>query len=425
MNSEIFWLIYFCCNAFRIYTIYLFFNVFFSESKYSKRREILCYVLFFVVNSTIYYFFKIPVFNLIVNITGFFLLTLNYNSSFRKRGIVIFILYLMMVSLEVALTYLFTSIYINVLIPNTLEYIYIPISTSLLLYIIANLFEKISDVRKNIKIPILYWIMLAGIPASSLYMLVLTQTKDIQMHSIAIAAILILFINFAVFYLYNSVIVELQNKMEKELLRQENLFYNKQIEQMESTLNSTRKIQHDIRNHWMAISAFAKSNNTTEIIEYMEEILPIALQSNQMVSTGNKGIDSILNYKSNEALQQNIEINIDTQIPENLNIASSDCIIILGNLLDNAIHATKELNTNKFIDVKLRYNRGQLYLSIINPFKKDIIVANNKIITSNTDKDSHGYGLENVESAVSKYNGLIEINHDNNIFNVSITLYVY
>ena len=424
MMSGTFLFVYLCCNAFRAYIISLFFKVFFSEEKTPKKVEILSYIAFFIINSAVYIFIKIPVLNLIVNIIGFYLLTLNYNGSIRKRLLAVFLVYLTMLCIEVAFVYLFSHVHIDVFHANSLEYVYIPISTTIAFYIVSILLNKISDLKNNIKIPVGYWIMLAGIPTASLYMLVLVQAKSINLFSIGLCASLVLFINFAVFYLYNKVIIDLHNQMEKELLKQENLFYNRQIEQMESALSTTRKIQHDFRNHWMAITSFAENDNNTDLIQYMKEIHPIALKTNQWISTGNKSIDSILNYKIQEASNRNISIYKDIKIPENLNIAASDCVIILGNLLDNAITAVEHLNKNRSIQLTLKYDRGLLLLNIENEFSGKINKEGNKILSTKNDYKLHGYGLENVKSTIEKYQGSMDINHENNIFSIAIVMYI-
>lgn len=41
-----------------------------------------------------------------------------------------------------------------------------------------------------------------------------------------------------------------------------------------------------------------------------------------------------------------------------------------------------------------------------------------------TRQKNHGYGLKSVKEVVEKYNGTIEIKTDNNIFTITVVLYV-
>ena len=44
---------------------------------------------------------------------------------------------------------------------------------------------------------------------------------------------------------------------------------------------------------------------------------------------------------------KNIDVTLDLHIPEKLNVQSFDLVVILGNLLDNAIEATSKLQGEK------------------------------------------------------------------------------
>ena len=44
-------------------------------------------------------------------------------------------------------------------------------------------------------------------------------------------------------------------------------------------------------------------------------------------------------------------------------------------------------------------------------------------IISQKKEGLHGFGLRNIKKALEKYDGYLEINHDDNIFSVGILLY--
>ena len=71
-------------------------------------------------------------------------------------------------------------------------------------------------------------------------------------------------------------------------------------------------------------------------------------------------------------------------------------VIILGNLLDNAIEACEKVNTDKYIDILMRYEDGCIILNIKNSFNQVINRAGNEFITLKKDKDLHGIGIKSV-----------------------------
>lgn len=65
-----------------------------------------------------------------------------------------------------------------------------------------------------------------------------------------------------------------------------------------------------------------------------------------------------------------------------------------------------------------------LLIKVTNPFKTAIKREKGVIVTSKKDKENHGYGLKSVNEAVEKYNGTVNINPDNDIFTVTVVLYI-
>lgn len=98
--------------------------------------------------------------------------------------------------------------------------------------------------------------------------------------------------------------------------------------------------------------------------------------------------------------------------------------IILGNLLDNAIEASSKVEENPYINVKLKYDKGRLFLQVANPYAGELIEKSGKFITTKADKDNHGIGLESVKKVIQKYSGTMSVDYDDNIFSVVILMYL-
>jgi sensor histidine kinase regulating citrate/malate metabolism len=61
-------------------------------------------------------------------------------------------------------------------------------------------------------------------------------------------------------------------------------------------------------------------------------------------------------------------------------------------------------------------------MKIRNYYNNQLKFNNNNIVTSkNNDNNEHGFGIKSMKCIAHKYNGDIYINHNNNIF--SLTLY--
>ena len=140
--------------------------------------------------------------------------------------------------------------------------------------------------------------------------------------------------------------------------------------------------------------------------------------------TGNVVIDSIVNFKLQEAEKEGIDIRIDLNIPKDLKVPSFDITVILGNLLDNSLNAVRKLEKNRYINIMMKYTKGRLILKMENSFNGIIIKKEGIIYTSESDKKNHGLGLESVKTVLEEYDGTIEFEYDDSKFHTALLMYV-
>ena len=87
-------------------------------------------------------------------------------------------------------------------------------------------------------------------------------------------------------------------------------------------------------------------------------------------------------------------------IPKDMGLPFSDAVTILGNLLDNALHASvsRQLQTGAFqssVDLSVIWQQGTLFLHMSNPCAADTVA-------------DYGIGMKNVEEVVRKYSGTMK-----------------
>jgi len=122
-------------------------------------------------------------------------------------------------------------------------------------------------------------------------------------------------------------------------------------------------------------------------------------------------------------------------IPPALNVEPSDIAVILGNLLDNALHAVRNVPEKKIM-LDIESSKGTLVIVIKNTYDGIVrCAAGDKNVSAGFAADfvaglasrktgkEHGYGLKNIRRAVDKYNGLLEITHDAGTFSAMVFLY--
>ncbi|MDD4715966.1 MAG: ATP-binding protein [Oscillospiraceae bacterium] len=238
-----------------------------------------------------------------------------------------------------------------------------------------------------------------------------------------IIAILIL-IDIFVFYLYDILQQYYQERLEKNLLIQQNNAYLKQLNMISQSQENMRLLRHDIKNHISVLRAFIETDSRDAALQYLDRALEETIgNANEFAKSGNAEIDSIINYKLYAAKQLGIEADVKLKVPQRLNIQPFDLVVILGNLLENAIEASSQLSENKKIDLSVHFDRNLLYIRIFNFYTGALWREGGKLRTTHKDAENHGLGLESVQTSVDKYNGTMKISYTWQTFCVDILLY--
>ena len=155
-----------------------------------------------------------------------------------------------------------------------------------------------------------------------------------------------------------------------------------------------------------------------------EEVIDLAYERTTI--SGNALIDGLLADKFDVARKYEIAVEYHIEIPTKLPFDDADLCIIVGNALDNAIDGTKDIEGAKKIEISMGFKQGNFLLKVKNTFNPELIKFDNngkRLRTSKTDKSNHGMGIGLIEETALKYNGLMEITMNENLFCLSVLLY--
>lgn len=418
-------IVYLLSNIFETYIIYKFMHLFFDRSA-NKRVELASYTLYFVVMGAIYIVFNIPIITLFSNLILFFLLTLNYASTWKSRLTAVVYIYAILISVETI-----TIIIIEILNLNEftngmdMELILSLIVSKILSYIVVLAMSDFKMLKAGINISPLHWGAVFIIPLGTIFSTVTLMTESSQDNFLKILISIAIFflINILVFYLYDLLLQSYQEKMERNLLKHQNNAYINQLKIINQSQENLRILRHDLKHHISVLENLIQTNNNESALQYLRSTFDFITYADEYAKSGNTEIDSILNYKIHEAKKQKIEVDLNLHIPEKLNIQPFDLVAVLGNLLDNAIEATSKLEEDKKIKISVELERNVLYVSVTNPFHGELLYKDNKLKTTHKDEENHGLGLNSVQKSIEKYNGTMNVRHTDKVFCVDVLLY--
>ena len=412
------------CTLLQTYVLYRYYLIFFHKKRTPLLLECSSYLLFFVVNAVVYLKLNIPMVTLTANMIGRYLLTYNYEGQ-QKNRIALSLLYCFVAALiELIVVFLSTYTAIPIDQSNSYSLIYGPIFTTVFMYLFVFILGHRESAGSQIKLPLVHWLFLLIIPVASFYMILMILSLDVlDTRSVAVCCFLALLINLAAFYLYDMIVAYASGKIEKQQIEQENAYYSHQLEIMDSFLSTMRGFRHDLKNHVIAMDVFIAKKQYQELEVYFHETFSSRFLENEVIFSGNTTIDSILNYKFHEAKNRGIRFDIHLAIPEKLEISNRDCVIILGNLLDNAIEAAEKVPEPRTVDLDITWEKGCLYITVVNPYIGEMHFKNGLPVTTKADTASHGIGLTNVKEAVERNHGAIRFEDKDHICKTEVVLF--
>ncbi len=156
--------------------------------------------------------------------------------------------------------------------------------------------------------------------------------------------------------------------------------------------------------------------------EEMKDFKETETNYQSLMFSGSKALDLILMEKQFLASKENCHITALVDGEAIAFIKSYQIYSMMGNLLDNAIEAAKEMpnEEERIIKVEISKIRDNSLISVTNHMMKAPEMKNSMPLTTKKDKENHGYGLKSIKSVVDQYRGIMNIKTANNVFEVKI-----
>lgn len=218
-----------------------------------------------------------------------------------------------------------------------------------------------------------------------------------------------------------------QYEVEKELAR----LKSEQVELLErdyTTLNNAyainAKLFHDFHNHIGALRQLLSHEKYREAVKYLDELQEPVQKMTDTVWTGDETVDYLINSKTATAAASGIQLHTQVEFPRNTNIRSADLCAILGNLLDNALEAARQVPEPKqrFVQLTIRRINQMLVIKVENSFSVPPIKENGSLKTAKEESALHGWGLKSAQAAAEKYDGMVQTSYTGTTFRAVVTL---
>ena len=177
-----------------------------------------------------------------------------------------------------------------------------------------------------------------------------------------------------------------------------------------------RARNHEFKSRIAAIGMLARKGEYDRLLEMVEDVETDYRNDRTFHDTGNIIVDNILDIKTDEMKMEGIDFHTKLGDLKELTIKDDDLVIILSNLLENAIEACRKCNKDREISFKFTIEEGNTILLMSNTYDGYSIMKNGTYISTKTDPGEHGIGIKNIIRAIEKYHGDYTMEEKDGIF---------
>lgn len=407
-----------------LYIIFRYMHSFFDMVRVKKERELEAYVLYLAAVCLVDVLpAALPV-KYVINTLFLYLLAQLYHGKQGKKLLAASVIQGMNLFCETLAVYMLYDCKVDGKYGGEMYFIIF-----LFMYVCQRVMEKfcIKNIQEDASLK--YWDLLIFLPvlsAAIVFVFILFDVENRYIGSTVSAGMVCL--NLIVFYICDELAGTYVKLKESALVARQLESYSNQLNVVMKSEEKVRGLRHDLKHHLSEILMLADRGRTREIVAYVRNMQENLLNEGEYVSSGNTDIDSLVNLMLERAKRELGTVRCRVCVPQELDISAFDWNIILGNLMDNAIEAARR-SRDKFLQLKVHYQKGMLFIAIRNSFDGELLKAQERYLsTKDYDREDesqvHGLGIRNVRRIVEKYNGSMEISDCGHIFEVRILMYV-
>ena len=245
----------------------------------------------------------------------------------------------------------------------------------------------------------------------------LKDAAPYRIYQIVVNFVLTGTLQLLVFRFYVHMGKEKEYERENQLIQMNYRLLERQVELLEESAESGRRIRHDVRHHNAVLAEYARRGQKEEMLQYLKEYDREMDQGMAERICANTVVNNILSAYTRKARNEQIKVRLDIEIGRDLPIPSIDLVAILANAYENAIYACMEVKKHSderecSIHLKVRKIKNKLTIFCSNTCRMETELKNGKPKAEFTG----GIGVLSIIRTAEKYDGEYDFKNDNGVF---------
>ena len=178
----------------------------------------------------------------------------------------------------------------------------------------------------------------------------------------------------------------------------------KSAEALLESYKTQRRLTHEFTNHTEALALLLQQGDYEGAKAYLSTLTKTIAANTTIMNTHNPLLDALLSKKYEEASRKGVMVYFDLPDLRDMPMDQTDLVIVLSNLLNNAIEAAAQADPPE-VYVRMRKSEEEVVLSVRNRVKKDLNLVDGQLPRISQKGAGHGFGLWNVQDVLKKYGG--------------------
>lgn len=228
------------------------------------------------------------------------------------------------------------------------------------------------------------------------------------------------------FFLIYSSLSFATRQVEKKISReQKNRLLRSQADSMsehnalmEKSQAEFAALRKDLAKNYFEIEKLLLAGKKSEAMNFIRQQTKILDSTRVKVFCHSPLINAALSIYFSRAEKSGIKVEHKIDLPKQLTTDENDLAVLVSNLLENAITASKKTSSARRISLIMRNFAGQNVLELENNFDLPIKIGENGLPYTST--IGHGLGMTSLEMFAKKYDAFVDFSHENKIVRLSL-----
>ena len=227
------------------------------------------------------------------------------------------------------------------------------------------------------------------------------KTSDLPISVLVFGAVISV-ANCSMLYIISAIEKSTKQEQDMVLLRQQIALQSENYKSLRQSYSQQRQSAHEFERHIQTLHDLAEQSEFETVRSYLQRLRETKAMQVFSISTNHPVFDVILNQKHRLAMEQGIQMQVKVNDLSNAAIQTDALVVLLSNLLDNAIEACMTFDERREIVCTILLEES-LYITIRNTCKP-VVFLDGQLQTSKSNKADHGYGIPAVRLILEQMN---------------------